>query len=380
MERIGIIDMGSNTVRLVVYEIGEETQNVQTSAKDKTKSKDKPGKSQKVASHTSAAAEAKSEKATASENVAKAPEKNLVPPMPERMGFADGHLEPEPSIPAIPPFTSIFDSKATLGLVAAIREGHLEDEAVTALINTLKRHKTTAELLGAQTIKVFATAFVREVENGSEIRGLLEEEVNLPITILSGDEEAHLGFVGATHAHPIDNGTIVDLGGGSCELTAVRGGKDITRVSIPMGCVTAFARYVRVVLPTPSEVARIQAGFGEALEGIDLSLFQSPSIVGIGGAFRLSAAMLGQFWDQPVPKSFSIDELDRLMAIQEGDPHRFAHQLVLCDASRMHSAVPGMAILQKLMETLGARHLHLGQGGAREGFLIERILAQRARS
>ena len=57
--------------------------------------------------------------------------------------------------------------------------------------------------------------------------------------VLSGRDESHLGFVGVACEQPIEEGTLVDIGGGSTELTCVRAGADERGVSIPAGSLSS---------------------------------------------------------------------------------------------------------------------------------------------
>ena len=75
-----------------------------------------------------------------------------------------------------------------------------------------------------EKMEVFATAVIRNALNCEEAVAAIEEAAELPISLLSATDEAHLGFVGATCDRAIERGTLIDIGGGSTELTRIENG------------------------------------------------------------------------------------------------------------------------------------------------------------
>ena len=53
--------------------------------------------------------------------------------------------------------------------------------------------------------------------------------------VISGETEAELDFIGASHAVEVTDGLLVDIGGGSTELVPYKKGKIKEAISIPLG-------------------------------------------------------------------------------------------------------------------------------------------------
>ncbi len=129
-------------------------------------------------------------------------------------------------------FRSLLNDKVMAGLAAYVREAVFTQAGVERAASVLKGHLKRARYFQCKRIDVFATAVLRNCENSAEAVAALQEAAGTRIALLSARDEAHLGFVGATCDRVIERGTLVDIGGGSTELTRIEGGQDFaTRAS-----------------------------------------------------------------------------------------------------------------------------------------------------
>ncbi|WKL03701.1 hypothetical protein Q0F98_09800 [Paenibacillus amylolyticus] len=65
----------------------------------------------------------------------------------------------------------------------------------------------------------------------------------LPLNVYRGDREAYYGFLGVTQSIDLADGYVVDIGGGSTEITVFRDRKRLHSISLPIGAVNSHARY-----------------------------------------------------------------------------------------------------------------------------------------
>ena len=80
-------------------------------------------------------------------------------------------------------------------------------------------------------IDVFATAVLRNISNSAQAIAAIEQGAGCSISLLSNADEAHLGFVGASSRGTLDDGALIDIGGGSTEITVIENGIDVARTS-----------------------------------------------------------------------------------------------------------------------------------------------------
>lgn len=116
---------------------------------------------------------------------------------------------------------------------------HSLDKAITIL----RQFKATCEAYQTKLIRAAATAAIRNASNVLQIIEWLETETGLTIECVSGDREAYYGFLGVTQSIDLADGFVVDIGGGSTEITVFRDRKRLNSISLPIGAVNSHARY-----------------------------------------------------------------------------------------------------------------------------------------
>ena len=133
----------------------------------------------------------------------------------------------------------LLNNKSMAGLAAYVEDGVFTEAGVKRAASVLKGHLKRSKYFQCKRIDCFATAVLRNASNCDDAIAAIEEETGLPITLLSARDEAHLGFVGATCDRAIERGTLIDIGGGSTELTRIEDGKESDGVSLGMGSLSS---------------------------------------------------------------------------------------------------------------------------------------------
>lgn len=110
----------------------------------------------------------------------------------------------------------------------------LKGEAVARTAAAVAEFFCRAKAEGASFVCAFATAAVRTAENGAEFVSLVKESCGLEVDVISGEEEAEIGILGALGN---DDGGIVDAGGASTEIIVRKGGLVLYKKSVNIGVV-----------------------------------------------------------------------------------------------------------------------------------------------
>lgn len=110
----------------------------------------------------------------------------------------------------------------------------LKSEAVARTAAAVAEFFCRAKAEGASFVCAFATAAVRTAENGAEFVSLVKESCGLEVDVISGEEEAEIGILGALGN---DDGGIVDAGGASTEIIVRKGGLVLYKKSVNIGVV-----------------------------------------------------------------------------------------------------------------------------------------------
>lgn len=274
-------------------------------------------------------------------------------------------------------FSSLINDKVMAGLSAFVdADGTFSEAGVSKAARTLKGHLERVSYFGCKRIDIFATAVLRNARNGAEAVAAIEERIGRSVVVLSGRDESHLGFVGVACERPIEEGTLVDIGGGSTELTCVRADSDECGVSIPGGSLSSFAAHVSGVLPTTPELAAIAQSFSAKLAASGgAEAYRSEVLYGVGGSVRAAAKMQARFADEAArPKALTAADVADVVERCAADGDSFAHAALTVVPERIHTLVPGCVILGEVIAATGAARVEVCKCGVREGYLIERML------
>ena len=101
------------------------------------------------------------------------------------------------------------------------RKGKITPEKIAELAEVVTTQVRLAEELGAEAIRIVATAAIRESKNADQAAAEIAEAAGMPVDVLSEEEEGRLAFIGATKTlgHPVEGDIgVVDVGGGSSEI------------------------------------------------------------------------------------------------------------------------------------------------------------------
>ena len=129
-----------------------------------------------------------------------------------------------------------FNEKAVCELGKNLdKSKKLNNKGKDYALKVLKRFSEILNVSKIQTIKIFATAVLREATDANEFVNQVEELFKTKVNILSGFEEAEYTAEGVKIGFKHVDGLVADLGGGSLELTRVENNIITDKTSLPLG-------------------------------------------------------------------------------------------------------------------------------------------------
>ena len=184
-------------------------------------------------------------------------------------------------------FEQLMKRKHTVGLASYVEDGVMQPEGIERAVETLLEYKDFLHCFNITKVAAFTTAALRNAKNSAEAVGEIERRTGIDIQVISGDEEATLDFIGATHSLNNDSGLLIDIGGGSTEIVTYRERQIQYKTSLPIGSLGFAKKYVSGILPTMQECMEMH-GEAEATIGAaaDFLTISEAEIVGIGGTFK----------------------------------------------------------------------------------------------
>ena len=145
----------------------------------------------------------------------------------------------------------------------------------------------------AGVIRIIATSAVRDATNRQDFIEAVRRATGLEPVLLTGDQEAQLGFLGATMdvSAPAPY-LVVDIGGGSTEL--VRGSEQAEKfISLDVGSVRLTERHIEADPPTADEISSVAADADAHLEDAVRALGEDSAntMLGLAGTITTVAAI-----------------------------------------------------------------------------------------
>ena len=166
--------------------------------------------------------------------------------------------------------------------------GTVSGSALERLIQTLQEFRTVADLWHVEHCVVVGTSASRD--SGNTLISVVQERTGLPYEILSGEQEAEIGFEGALQGLPHIHGRIIscDIGGGSTEFVdGEADGRIYTRTSLDIGSVRITERCFSMLPPCASEIHAAKIQIRQALADLPFSDRSQSLLVGASDTQRL---------------------------------------------------------------------------------------------
>ncbi len=244
------------------------------------------------------------------------------------------------------------------------RKGKVTPEKVAEIGDVVTTQVRLAEELGAEAIRIVATAAIRESKNADEVASEIARVAGRHVDVLSEEQEGRLAFIGATKTlgHPVEGDIgVVDVGGGSSEIVlgSVAGGVTEVR-SFKIGSGALAEEFLTKDPPSASEIRSLRDYIDDFFEGIEVD--QPAQAVAVGGSATSLRTLVGAVLE--------YETLERAVRVLTGDPIADVAKMFELDPRRVRILPAGVLILEKLSELLG-KPLQIGKGGLREGIILD---------
>jgi exopolyphosphatase / guanosine-5'-triphosphate,3'-diphosphate pyrophosphatase len=268
--------------------------------------------------------------------------------------------------------TEVLQQRAFTRIGKGLKSGASIPRAkIDEVARIVAEHAALAERLGAAQVRVVATAAIRGAANRDEFVATIERAGGLEVSILDGDEEARLAFLGATRTLGQDlpgRVGVVDVGGGSTEIAVgtLAGGVEWS-ASVDVGSGFLAEHYLHSDPPSIGELQAVSRHAAGAMEGIGVP--EPDCAVAVGGSAASVRRLVGAVLEP--------ETLQRALRVLSGDSVAEVARRFALDPQRVRLLPAGILILDAASQRLG-RPLQIGRGGLREGVVLD--IARRLRS
>lgn len=272
----------------------------------------------------------------------------------------------------------MFNKKIMAGLAGHIdKNGNLSEKGINKAIDVLRSYKQILEEIDVKEVFVFATASLRNINNTKESVKTISEQTGFDIDLVSGKQEAIYDFIGATHFLKLDKGILVDIGGGSTELVFYRNGLIQKAISIPIGSLSLYTKYVKNILPTKKEICRIKNKINKELKNVDMLEGPYYILCGVGGTIRGTCKLFNEINNIASDnRSIDIKKLNDMLNHFSDEKKYAAQKIIKNIPDRVHTIIPGMTILELVSEKCNSEEIIVSDYGIRDGYLYTKLFLE----
>ncbi len=258
-------------------------------------------------------------------------------------------------------------------------DGRLQPEPMNRAVAAMRLFASFCKSTGVDRIVPVATSAVREASNQAEFLERVEREAGLHLRVLSAEEEAYYGYLGAVNALAISDAFLIDIGGGSTEVTMVRGRGFVRAFSQPLGALRASDRYIHTDPISNKDFKALEQAVDDLFAGLDwLRDTRHTTLAGIGGTIRTLAEMDQKARGYPLDRvhgySFTLDHLEETIEQLRGMTLRQREEVPGLSRDRADLILGGAVILRQLMRQGQFAEITVSGHGLREGVFYEHFL------
>jgi exopolyphosphatase / guanosine-5'-triphosphate,3'-diphosphate pyrophosphatase len=268
---------------------------------------------------------------------------------------------------------------------SVFQTGVISPEAMANTIRALKRFQKAVQLHVADKIRVVATSAMRDARNAAAFTAWVKSATGWQVEVISGLEEGRLIHLGVVTHEVGAKGRclLIDLGGGSCEVTHSDQGRIKEMVSLPLGAVRLQQEFLQGDPPAKEDVARLKQYIDRELDKatkklgsvrVSLVIATSGTAAALADASATIVSKAGPRHRAKLKSDITKIEIIRPLA------DRMAKMTNLQRASipgigpkRSEIIIGGALVYARLLERMGLKGFRYSPLGLRDGILAQML-------
>jgi exopolyphosphatase/guanosine-5'-triphosphate,3'-diphosphate pyrophosphatase len=257
--------------------------------------------------------------------------------------------------------------------------GKLTPTSIGQACAALREFRTAMDAAKVDAYRATATSAVREASNGATLIERSRRETGIELEMIEGVEEARLVQLAVTRRVPLHDkrALLIDVGGGSTELTVLERGQAAFSISLPVGTVRLIETFLRGSGAVSLEQAHLLG------EMVDRALVEAEPhlkgrfdvVIGTGGNIDTLAELCPGQLPMPITGAGAVDVASmralftKLGALTPSE-RRERHNL---RPDRADTIIPACAIVQRIAEVVSASVVVAPGVGLKDGILEELV-------
>jgi len=290
------------------------------------------------------------------------------------------------------------DREVTRLGASVFESGLVSPEAMAQTLRALKRFQRAVQAHGVDQLRMVATSAMRDARNGAAFQAWVKAETGWTMEIISGLEEGRLIHLGVIGVEPGASGKVllIDLGGGSCEITLSEHKHIKETISVPLGAVRLTEDFLPADPAPPEWLGRMRQWIGRELRRahrriqpgkVSMVIATSGTAAALSDAYAAGvklnkaansrAGKRAESLPADIVPARAVRKLSKLLA-KMTLPEREAVPGI--GPRRAEIVVAGAEVYAELLESFGLAGFRYSPLGLRDGILAQMLAEQDARA
>ncbi|MDW8326254.1 MAG: Ppx/GppA phosphatase family protein [Anaerolineales bacterium] len=259
----------------------------------------------------------------------------------------------------------------------------LQPAAIARAIETLQMFQAYCAANGVRRILPVATAATRDAVNRAEFLREVRQATGLRLRVLSGEQEAYYGALGVINGSGLRDGLVIDVGGGSAQISVVRDGAFQRGHATSLGAVRLTEAFFPDERVTAAQFKALNRHLDQTFAKLTWMKLNGGRFVGLGGSIRTLARIDRDQRDYPLRLlngyELRLESIEALIERMRALPVRErARRIPGLPSDRADVMLAGAMVVAAALRRVGAETLIVSDQGLREGLLYEAFLGRGA--
>ena len=255
------------------------------------------------------------------------------------------------------------------------KDGFLSAEGIRLLREAIRRSLLEARKVETQELLPFATSALREAKNGPDIISRINEDFEIDLQVLSGEDEAKITFLAARRWYGWSSGRLlmVDIGGGSLELAVGVNEVPDVALSLPLGASRLTKSHLEGDPFSKKSIRElrdyVEANIAEILPTL-LRHQDTDRAIATSKTLRTLARLTGD-WIDGNGKKLRIDSLRKITPRLAEMTQEERSELPGVSSTRARQITAGALVAESVMRSLDIDELEICPWALREGIVLK---------
>lgn len=262
-----------------------------------------------------------------------------------------------------------------------VRLGHdvfskklIGEETIQLAIDAFSRFRKVADDYEVGNIRAVATSAMRDAQNGATVVNRIARKTGIKIEVISGEEEARLIHLAAANAINLKNKLVmlIDIGGGSVEVTFTRSGNILSTESYNMGTVRLLEKLNHKPAKLPFE--ELVREYAEAVRyriKREVKQKKVELCIGTGGNIEEMGVLRKRLFKRESDTAITFEELDKLTKLLSQMTVKERMRKLKLKPDRADVILPAAVVLKMILKETKTDEVKIPNVGLKDGLLLD---------